>query len=150
MRTTARYSAAAAAAHDGLSVTFTHAGGAIALRLFDVYYADNTAGPALGAPTFTLGGVLAPVHERYAYDTSDRRVVKEIDVNNDDDFTDPEDTTEAFVYDGDEIALVFDVDDQNVSTLKNRYLHGPGVDDVLAEEAVRDFTLSTTTVTLDG
>ncbi|MGB7158060.1 MAG: RHS repeat-associated core domain-containing protein, partial [Tepidisphaeraceae bacterium] len=42
------------------------------------------------------------------------------------------------------------VDDQNVSTLKNRYLHGPGVDDVLAEEAVRDFTLSTTTVTLDG
>ncbi|NEQ42447.1 MAG: hypothetical protein F6K00_02345 [Leptolyngbya sp. SIOISBB] len=39
-------------------------------------------------------------------------------------------TTEHFVYDGDHIALVFD----EAGTQTHRYLHGPNVDQILAEE----------------
>jgi RHS repeat-associated protein len=38
---------------------------------------------------------------------------------------------EKFVYDGQHIAMVFDADD----TLTHRYLHGPGIDMILADEA---------------
>jgi hypothetical protein len=37
---------------------------------------------------------------------------------------------EEFVYDGEHIAMVFDAD-----SLTNRYLHGPGIDMILADEA---------------
>ncbi len=37
---------------------------------------------------------------------------------------------EKFVYDGQHIAMVFDAD----NTLTHRYMHGPGIDMILADE----------------
>jgi RHS repeat-associated protein len=55
----------------------------------------------------------------YAYDAYDRRIEKSVDG-----------VVERYVYDGDHIALVFD----GQGSLTHRYLHGPQVDQVLAEE----------------
>ena len=63
----------------------------------------------------------------YTYDAYDRRIEKVVD----EDGAGPKAaTTEGYVYDGDHIALVFDGD----GTLTHRYLHGPQIDQVLAEE----------------
>ena len=63
----------------------------------------------------------------YTYDVYDRRIVKVVDADGEA----AETSTEArFVYDGDHIALVFDGDGNQT----HRYLHGPQVDQVLAEE----------------
>jgi RHS repeat-associated protein len=56
----------------------------------------------------------------YTYDSSDRRIGKKIDGV----------TTERYVYDGSNIALVFD----GTGTHTHRYLYGVGVDQVLADE----------------
>ena len=64
----------------------------------------------------------------YEYDAFDRRLAKKIDWDLDGGF----ETQERFVYDGDDIALVFGGYDD----LQKRYLHGPGTDEVLAEENV--------------
>jgi RHS repeat-associated protein len=56
----------------------------------------------------------------YAYDTSDRRIAKKIDGV----------TTERYVYDGSNIALVFD----GAGSQTHRYLYGTGIDRVLADE----------------
>ncbi|MFO0947935.1 MAG: hypothetical protein U1D30_18770 [Planctomycetota bacterium] len=53
---------------------------------------------------------------RYTYDAFDRRISKEIDENADGDFTDSVDWAEHFIYDGEDIALVFD---------KNRLFDNP-------------------------
>ena len=71
----------------------------------------------------------------YRYDTADRRIAKAVD-------THPLDTADAvftrFVYDRENILLEFvDVDGivgPVAPTLEARYLHGPGVDQVLAQE----------------
>ena len=63
----------------------------------------------------------------YTYDMFDRRIAKEVDPDGDGVATA---SVERFVYDGDHIALTFDGD----GNLTNRYLHGPIVDQVLADE----------------
>jgi RHS repeat-associated protein len=61
----------------------------------------------------------------YMYDVFDRRIAKVVDLDGEGAQTP---TTERFVYDGEHIALVFDGN----GTLRERYLHGPQVDQVLA------------------
>jgi RHS repeat-associated protein len=63
----------------------------------------------------------------YAYDVFDRRLAKSFDP---DGAGAAPATIERFVYDGDHIALVFD----GAGNLTHRYLHGPVIDQVLAEE----------------
>jgi RHS repeat-associated protein len=71
------------------------------------------------------GSVIKAVE--YTYDVYDRRIAKSVDG----DGSGPNTATqERFVYDGDDIALVFD----GAGNQTSRYLHGPEVDQVLAEE----------------
>ncbi|WP_370623539.1 peroxidase family protein [cf. Phormidesmis sp. LEGE 11477] len=63
----------------------------------------------------------------YTYDVYDRRIAKVVDSDGDGIGAA---TEERYVYDGEHIALVFDGEGNQVS----RYLHGPQVDQVLAEE----------------
>ncbi len=65
----------------------------------------------------------------YTYDVTDRRIATTIDADGDG----PEAAaTDRFVYDGDHIALQFD----DSGDLTHRYLHGPAIDQVLADEVV--------------
>ncbi|QGJ68577.1 RHS repeat-associated core domain protein [Planctomycetales bacterium 10988] len=82
----------------------------------------------VGISTYaSLGGTLT--HSVvYTYDVFDRRIEKAIDTNAD---ATPE-RIERYIYDGEHIALVFDGLDNN--ELTNRYLHGPAVDQILADE----------------
>ena len=63
----------------------------------------------------------------YTYDAYDRRIAKIVDADGE---GGEASTEERFVYDGDHIALVFDGEGNQT----HRYLHGPLVDQVLAEE----------------
>jgi RHS repeat-associated protein len=63
----------------------------------------------------------------YTYDVYDRRIAKVIDL---DGVGSTPVQTERMVYDGDDIALTFD----GTGTQTHRYLFGPGVDQVLADE----------------
>ena len=63
----------------------------------------------------------------YDYDVFNRRIEKTVDSDGDGVL---EAETERYVYDGEHIALVFDGDGE----LAYRYLHGPGTDQVLAQE----------------
>ena len=62
----------------------------------------------------------------YTYDVFDRRIAKDVDEDGDGTI----DRGERYVYDGEDIALVFD----GAGSLENRYLHGPGIDEVFADE----------------
>jgi YD repeat-containing protein len=65
----------------------------------------------------------------FTYDALNRRIVKAADP----DGTGPlPTTTERFIYDRDHIKLVFD----GSNTLTRRYLHGPSIDQILADEDV--------------
>ena len=73
------------------------------------------------------------VGEPNEYDVFDRRMSKQVDDNGNGTF----DRSEQFVYDGEDIALRFvdpDGDGSQASSLANRYLHGPEVDQVFADE----------------
>ncbi|QGJ68576.1 Hypothetical protein PBC10988_2370 [Planctomycetales bacterium 10988] len=75
----------------------------------------------------SLGGTLT--HSVvYTYDVFDRRIEKAIDSDGNNGL----DKIERYIYDGEHIALVFDGLDNN--ELTNRYLHGPAVDQILADE----------------
>jgi RHS repeat-associated protein len=63
----------------------------------------------------------------YTYDVYDRRITKTVDADGVGAGTA---TEEHFVYDGEHISLVFD----ETGTQTQRYLHGPQIDQVLAEE----------------
>ena len=73
---------------------------------------------------------------RYTYDALGRRIAKQIDEDGDG----PEAArSEAYVYLGEHIALAFtddDVTDATPPQLANRYLHGPYIDQLLADEQV--------------
>lgn len=69
--------------------------------------------------------VVKEVH--YTYDAFDRRIAKSVDADGAGGATP---TIERFVYDGDQIALVFDGEGKQL----HRYLYGPRVDQVLADE----------------
>jgi RHS repeat-associated protein len=75
-------------------------------RLTSVLFKDGA-----GVVTKTIG---------YTYDGNDRRISKSIDGA----------VSERYVYDGSDIALVFD----GAGNQTHRYLHGTGVDTVLADE----------------
>ncbi|MGF1486956.1 MAG: RHS repeat-associated core domain-containing protein [Prochloraceae cyanobacterium] len=64
----------------------------------------------------------------YAYDTLDRRLAKTVDLDGAGLQTA---TTQRFIYQGDNIHLVFD----GAGNLAQRFLFGPGVDQVLAQES---------------
>jgi len=66
----------------------------------------------------------------YTYDAFNRRILKQVDENADTTV----DVYEGFVYDGPHIALQFD--GQTSADLTNRYLHGPAIDQILADEQV--------------
>ena len=68
----------------------------------------------------------------YAYDVFDRRLMKSVD--NDGPGAGVA-IVSRYVYDGDRIALAFNGSGAS-SSLKNRYLYGPAVDQVLADETV--------------
>lgn len=76
--------------------------------------------------TMDSGGNVIRTAE-YTYDIYGRRILKVVD--SDGAGANPAET-EAYIYDGEHIALVFDGNGNQV----NRYLHGPQVDQVLAEE----------------
>ncbi|AFY40222.1 RHS repeat-associated core domain protein [[Leptolyngbya] sp. PCC 7376] len=73
----------------------------------------------------TDGNVIKSIE--YTYDIYGRRILKVVD--SDGAGTNSAET-EAFVYDGEHIALVFDGEENQT----HRYLHGPQIDQVLAEE----------------
>jgi RHS repeat-associated protein len=83
---------------------------------------------------------------RYSYDVFDRLVKREADTTHapapepPGTFNYDDARTEVFVYDGDDVALDFlDLDGGQSTyspTLQKRYLHGPAVDQVLAQEDV--------------
>jgi RHS repeat-associated protein len=73
----------------------------------------------------SAGAVIKTV--TYSYDAYDRRIAKVIDL---DGSGSAMPTTERMVYDGDNIALTFDGN----GTQTHRYLFGPGIDQVLADE----------------
>jgi RHS repeat-associated protein len=90
-------------------------------RLVRVTDRDTAAGPATQVV-------------RYTYDAMDRRIAKAVD-------TTPQDSVDAlfthFVYDRDDVLLEFrDADGAGAAApiLSMRYLHGPRVDEVLAQE----------------
>jgi YD repeat-containing protein len=74
----------------------------------------------LTSVTFKDAGGVVTKSIEYLYDTSDRRIGKKIDGT----------VTERYVYDDDDIALVFD----GALNQTHRYLYGTGVDTVLADE----------------
>ena len=98
-----------------------------------------------GAGTVSSDGVVTK-STSYAYDGLDRRVTKTVDTNGD---SPGGQFRDSYVYDGDNIKLVFrdnDGDGPNGSQLKHRYLHGPAVDMILADETVYDLKSAGQTV----
>jgi RHS repeat-associated protein len=89
-------------------------------------YGWDTRNRMTSVVTKANGGSVIKAIE-YTYDVYDRRIVKSVDG----DGSGPTAATEErFVYDGEHIALVFD----GAGNQTSRYLHGPQVDQVLAEE----------------
>lgn len=86
-------------------------------RLTRVEYRDSATGP------------LTKVVEN-TYDVYDHRVMKQVDTNGDGTY----DRTERYVWDGDELALVLN---ENGNVL-HRFLHGPSVDQIFADESSVD------------
>jgi RHS repeat-associated protein len=74
----------------------------------------------------------------YTYDGFDRLINKEIDTNGDGTY----ETSESYVYDGANIVLVLN----SAGSVTNRYLQGPGVDQVLADEQVSTASQTPNTV----
>ena len=66
----------------------------------------------------------------FTYDAFDRRVLKRVDSNADGTV----DTTERYVWDGDEVVMVLD----ESGNVEHRFLHGPGIDQVFADESAAD------------
>ncbi len=75
---------------------------------------------------------------RYTYDIYDRRIAKSVDSDGAGP-TSP--VVERFIYDGSHIA--FSLDNAGIET--HRYLHGPALDQILADESANDFVLWTLT-----
>ena len=72
----------------------------------------------------------------YTYDLFDRRIARKIDADGNGVF----ETTQRFVYDGEDLILAFS---GATNVLTNRYLYGPGTDEILADEKITTGTAST-------
>lgn len=82
----------------------------------------------VGDPEFRLA---------YDYDTFNRRVARSMTVTSDGGEEEVSTTTaEKFIYDGDHVVLDFFKPDGGSFGLARRYLYGPAVDQVLAQENV--------------
>ncbi|NJM99046.1 MAG: RHS repeat-associated core domain-containing protein [Phormidesmis sp. RL_2_1] len=89
-------------------------------------YGWDTRNRMTSVVTKASGGSVIKAVE-YTYDVYDRRIAKSVDG----DGSGPVSAkAERFVYDGEHIALVFD----GAGNQTSRYLHGPQIDQVLAEE----------------
>jgi RHS repeat-associated protein len=88
------------------------------------------------ASSYINSHVYRQIH--YNYDGLDRLVLKEIDANGDGVY----ETSESYVYDGENVVLVFN----SAGSVTNRYLQGPGVDQVLADEQVSTVSQTPNTV----
>ena len=63
----------------------------------------------------------------YTYDLFDRRIARQVDADGTAGF----ETTQRFVYDGEDLILAFS---GTTNALTNRYLYGPATDEILADE----------------
>jgi RHS repeat-associated protein len=88
------------------------------------------------ASSYVNSHVYRRIH--YTYDGFDRLINKEIDTNGDGTY----ETSESYVYDGANIVLVLN----SAGSVTNRYLQGPGVDQVLADEQVTSASQTPNTV----
>ncbi|NJM99047.1 MAG: hypothetical protein HC800_19580 [Phormidesmis sp. RL_2_1] len=89
-------------------------------------YGWDTRNRMTSVVTKASGGSITEAVE-YTYDVYDRRIAKSVDG---DGSGAAAATAEHYVYDGEHIALVFD----GAGNQTSRYLHGPQIDQVLAEE----------------
>ncbi|MFM8583914.1 MAG: RHS repeat-associated core domain-containing protein, partial [Planctomycetaceae bacterium] len=63
------------------------------------------------------------------YDLHDRRISRSVDADSNGTF----ETVQRFAYDGSDLVLTFS---GSTNRLTNRYLHGPGIDEILADEQI--------------
>ncbi|MFN6107543.1 MAG: RHS repeat domain-containing protein, partial [Planctomycetaceae bacterium] len=76
--------------------------------------------------TFSAAGTRQAGVE-YTYDLFDRRIARQVDADGAAGF----ETTQRFVYDGEDLILAFS---GSTNALTNRYLYGPATDEILADE----------------
>ena len=72
----------------------------------------------------------------YTYDLFDRRIARQVDADGAAGF----ETTQRFVYDGEDLILAFS---GPTNALTNRYLYGPATDEILADEQLSATTTGT-------
>ena len=77
----------------------------------------------------------------YTYDLFDRRIARQVDADGTAGF----ETTQRFVYDGEDLILAFS---GSTNVLTNRYLYGPATDEILADERIATGTAGTVTWSL--
>jgi RHS repeat-associated protein len=77
----------------------------------------------------------------YTYDLFDRRIARQVDADGTAGF----ETTQRFVYDGEDLILAFS---GTTNVLSNRYLYGPATDEILADEKITTGTAGTVTWSL--
>ncbi|MCY2964026.1 MAG: RHS repeat-associated core domain-containing protein, partial [Planctomycetota bacterium] len=96
----------------------------IATGKYDLYAWDNH-NRLTSVASYTSAGVLTK-QVAYTYDVFDRRIGRQVDADGNGTY----DTTQRFVYDGDDLVLAYNA----AGALTNRYLVGPNVDEILADE----------------
>ncbi|MFN6103669.1 MAG: RHS repeat-associated core domain-containing protein, partial [Planctomycetaceae bacterium] len=84
----------------------------------------------MALPFLTAGRV------EYTDDLFDRRIARQVDADGNGVF----ETTQRFVYDGEDLILAFS---GTTNALTNRYLYGPATDEILADEKIATGTTST-------
>ena len=72
----------------------------------------------------------------FVYDLFDRRIARKVDADGNGVF----ETTQQFVYDGEDLILAFSGPN---NALTNRYLYGPATDEILADEQLSTTTTGT-------
>jgi RHS repeat-associated protein len=90
--------------------------------------------------TFSATGTKLATAE-YTYDVFDRRIARRVDADGNGVF----ETTQRFVYDGEDLILAFS---GSTNVLTNRYLYGPATDEILADEKITTGTAGTVTWSL--
>ncbi|MFN8855106.1 MAG: hypothetical protein ACK50P_06050, partial [Planctomycetaceae bacterium] len=90
--------------------------------------------------TFSATGTKLATAE-FTYDVFDRRIARKVDADGNGVF----ETTQRFVYDGEDLILAFS---GSTNVLTNRYLYGPATDEILADEKITTGTAGTVTWSL--
>ena len=87
--------------------------------------------------TFNATGTKLAAAE-FTYDVFDRRIARKVDADGNGVF----ETTQRFVYDGEDLILTFS---GSTNVLTNRSLDGPATDEILADEKITTGTAGTVT-----